>query len=1070
MPRNCKSLARFLIETIISLIILLSFLLVTDSHLAAQDLSLKTSLTPSYKTSGISEQDLLNIDYFNKQAKNRYAKTHSLPRTLRIVILRVSFQPDTLATTTGDGTFNLTPNDSTIIDPPPHNREYFLAQLTAASHYYRSVSNENLILTGDVVPLAETAAYALPRTMDYYNPNTTVEELDLRLAELFRDAIMAADNKDQLNFSDNDIVMIFHAGVGQDFANDFDLTPQDIPSTFLNAAHLRKHLGNDDPSYPGIATSSGFVKEGIILPETQNQEGSEFAVKGTFVLLLGRQLGLPSLFDTETGRSGIGAWGLADAGASNYFGLMPAQPCAWSKVFLGWEEPILLHPGTQISVAANLAKSTPTTYKIPINAREYFLIENRSRDYDRNGIAEGLDQFDHPLQFERSGQFTAQIDTSAGERLGVITAIDEYDFAIPGSGILIWHIDDRVIEENYPSNRVNADPNRRGVDLEEADGSQDIGTVFPFLSPGSGSEFGVPHDAYYADNEIHTLANRTDFVSFSPSSTPSTSSNSGAETFTVLQNFSAIDSVMTFDYLNSASYPDFPQRFSGEIPVRFPPIVGKLQESQTSAIFFTPGNNQLFAWDSEGNSLLQRDDSLTIRNWDGSLDRFQLALFDTTDGVFSHMPVFSDQLGSNSPDLFAAVDHERVIAWSATETDAVTGFAKRMWEVARPVDHLLIWDQSLVVAGDRRLGLLSLDGAELWGIELDQIIYSICVSQTAAGSSVLAVLTAGGIHVIDQQGSIVLSRNISIDASEGELRIISGYLDNRSEPALVYNTENSIHAVSLELEDLSGFPVELPHPIVQLPTLADIDHDGFGEIILATSREIWVLNHNGTRSNGFPIAFEHSFSDIRIDLGSPLVLLDNAEGYIFAKDGINDIVAIDSEGRPVAGLNFSGGGAVAVPQISIADFDNDGALEVVDANSDGFMNVRHIPLPIRAVDGSWLQAGFDPEGTGFNRIMSSFDPPEVTELVPYAYNYPNPTEGTETVFRFFLQSDARISISIFDFAGESIAELTSSGRGQEENEIVWPLDSVSDGIYMARLQADDGSQQAVKFIKVAVVK
>ena len=98
---------------------------------------------------------------------------------------------------------------------------------------------------------------------------------------------------------------------------------------------------------------------------------------------------------------------------------------------------------------------------MPITPYEYFLIENRSTDHDEDGL---------------------NVVQGAS---GVIIEVDDYDYDIPGPGILIWHIDERIIAAGLAANAVNTDPARRGVDLEEADGAQDIGELFPGIIPGT---------------------------------------------------------------------------------------------------------------------------------------------------------------------------------------------------------------------------------------------------------------------------------------------------------------------------------------------------------------------------------------------------------------------------------------------------------------------------------------------------------------------------------------------------------------------------------------------------------
>jgi len=321
------------------------------------------------------------LAYFPSNASTRLKSKNivGFPDTLRIVAIRVEFIEDGSELTTGNGRFDLSgfpsPNsDDLIFDPPPHNKLYFEDHLTALKNYYFSVSKGNLVLQSMVYPDASVESYQLPQQMDYYNPNTTDEILDQRLAELMRDAFTTADNQDNIDFSQFDVFMVFHAGVGKDIAFDLDPTPKDIPSVFLNLSDFRKNLGNGDPSFQGIPVNNNtfFIPEGIILPETENQEGIQFGLNGTIALMVGFQLGLPNLFNTDTGEAGIGAFGLMDQGSGNFFGLLPAQPCAWSKVYMGWETPVILREGISIEVVTALVKNGQRIIKVPISAKEYF--------------------------------------------------------------------------------------------------------------------------------------------------------------------------------------------------------------------------------------------------------------------------------------------------------------------------------------------------------------------------------------------------------------------------------------------------------------------------------------------------------------------------------------------------------------------------------------------------------------------------------------------------------------------------------------------------------------------------
>ncbi|MEL6824319.1 MAG: hypothetical protein AAFP70_21390, partial [Calditrichota bacterium] len=115
-------------------------------------------------------------------------------------------------------------------------------------------------------------------------------------------------------------------------------------------------------------------------------------------------------------------------------------------------------------------------------------------------------------------------DVTFSPTTGVLTDIDNPDRGLPGGGVLIWHIDENIIDANRATNRINNDPAKRGVDLEEADGSQDIGADFEFLSGGSGSEIGTSLDPWYNGNNAPLFTDDPDGT-FDINSVPTSRSN-----------------------------------------------------------------------------------------------------------------------------------------------------------------------------------------------------------------------------------------------------------------------------------------------------------------------------------------------------------------------------------------------------------------------------------------------------------------------------------------------------------------------------------------------------------------
>ncbi|MCK5739600.1 hypothetical protein KAH55_10475, partial [bacterium] len=648
---------------------------------------------PQHRASGPAMRDLTG-------AHARFLKQNSTlglgkmnanaVQDLKVMAIRVQFVPDTSTATTGDGTFDLGASSDYFVDRPPHNRPYFSAQLQAVSHYFEHVSNSQLKLSGienefgDVFPQDTNSAYSLPHDMSYYGADDDLIR-ERRLAELFQDAWMAADADPALDFSQYDIFVVFHAGVGGDIAFDFDTSPFDISSAFISSTDLGKQLANEQPGYAGIPVNDGsfHIPEGIILPETQSQEGINFGMLGTAALMFGSQLGMPNLFNTETGAAGIGKWGLMDQGSGNFLGLIPAQPCAWTKLFMGWEVPIVISEGDQIPVAAALADNPNKIYKIIINANEYFLIENRQQHMLKTpDLAVGYDQNGVRVEMHRDYSFA---QTATDDSFKVLVSVDEYDYDVPGSGILIWHIDEQLILEKLATNTINSDPDSRGVDLEEAHGSQDIGGTFGFLSAASGSENGIAENAFFAGNESNLLVNNATTVVFGPNTRPGSGSNSRAESGIQINNISAIAPTMYFDLSNGAAETGFPQ-FIPETTAWTPNslMIIDIEQDAQREIFAASTNGTIYGWKGDGRKIIENTDTFEKTQLNGSSDIYSLAIFAEAGDSILTAPGYADLSGDQVPEILVATASGKVFAWHTIDSDVdgradlVAGFPKNI--------------------------------------------------------------------------------------------------------------------------------------------------------------------------------------------------------------------------------------------------------------------------------------------------------------------------------------------------------------------------------------------------------
>ena len=132
----------------------------------------------------------------------------------------------------------------------------------------------------------------------------------------------------------------------------------------------------------GIPVDGGafLVREGMILPETESQDGIELGLNGIVTSNFGTQLGWLDLFSPEEGRTGIGRFGLMDPpGFFNGDGLLPALPCAWTRQDADLEVPTTIYYSSddEFMIYSTLSDNPNRVYRLPINENEYFLIENR---------------------------------------------------------------------------------------------------------------------------------------------------------------------------------------------------------------------------------------------------------------------------------------------------------------------------------------------------------------------------------------------------------------------------------------------------------------------------------------------------------------------------------------------------------------------------------------------------------------------------------------------------------------------------------------------------------------------
>ena len=335
--------------------------------------------------------------------------------------------------------------------------------------FYYDNSYHNFIIEGVV-----SGWYRLPQTYAYYvDGQNGFGSYPHNAQRMTEDAVNAADPFVDYSLFDNDNngtidgLFVVHSGGGAEAGG----TDNDIWS----------HAWSVGPLSRDGVTISSYTTE----PE---ELYGQLSTMGVYAHEFGHFIGLPDLYDTDYSSAGIGRWSLMAGGSWNSNGAYPAFFDAWCKKELGFLTPI--------NVTTNLSnQEIPTSYYDPIAYRiwqngtvgqEYFLIENRQKTNKDSGI--------------------------------------------PGSGLLIYHIDESV--------GGNWNEPHYLVAVEQADGN-----------------FDLENDVNGGDSfDPWSTSTQTEF---SDITTPDTKKYNGLSTDILVWDISASDSLMYANLDVNYSSPNF---------------------------------------------------------------------------------------------------------------------------------------------------------------------------------------------------------------------------------------------------------------------------------------------------------------------------------------------------------------------------------------------------------------------------------------------------------------------------------------------------------------------------------
>ena len=715
-----------------------------------------------------------------------------------------------------------------------HDQEFFERWMLHLQDFFSDASHGRYTMDYTVFPQVLT----LPKNMAWYGADTSYR-VDANLPYILEDLMPLCD--DLIDFSEYGGLIIFHAGAGQEADIDGLRTDQ-IWSTFLTRRVLQAAYDPENDDYPGFTTGDGAVLTNVvIIPEDQYQDyfpgdGEEdaelylFSIYGVLAHQAAHILGLPTLFDNDSsnGRSqGIGNWGLMGTGVWNASGYVPAQLSAWCRYYLGWEDAItVFNDSTDLPLDHFLNHQTEAIrlYKVPISDREYFLLENRQQNPDGSLdpynflpsfsfklLPEGEQEYyEH---FPERPYFNSMTNRYSG---------CEWDFFLPGfgmspetdgSGMLIWHIDENVIAENFTTNfdrnRVNADHRHKGVDLEEADGFQHLDT--PVVDD---YKYGGPDDSYRAGNNDY-FGNST---------------YQGLTWLPTAESYYGGVPLEIYDISASANRMHFSVRFGWKLDVGYdginplPAVAIDLTGDGASEIFYPmpDGKIALFASDEMLPGFpIQQQEIPHLYTWDG--ESLYIPMQAENMARLYQMKGYERRFVLNMPGFtwlghpLDAGDQLYLPLQDAAGSSIISKYDKNLGST----QDIVFSPQTLVAnlswTGERLFALFSAPGGQGYflssmnGDLSDHLSFPLAVP---ADSVVIGLYT----FMVQDQLNLVLQC-----------------------PSGIYAFEQSSDGFALK----QGFPFAIADSSSAPITFADIDRNGTLDMIFATANRMYIIDHAG---------------------------------------------------------------------------------------------------------------------------------------------------------------------------------------------------------------------------------
>ncbi|MGD8627901.1 MAG: M6 family metalloprotease domain-containing protein [bacterium] len=737
-------------------------------------------------------------------------------------------------------------------------------------NYYDWSSYGNLDVSGEVY-----GWFILPEMHSYYSNNRKgMGPYPRNAQKMVEDAVDAADETVDFSRFDNDgpdgipssgdddgvvdYLFVIHAGQGYEWT--------------LNPDHIHSHVAN----IPAREVDGVLVKAYATEPEDGRV--------GTYAHEMGHLLGLPDLYDATLSSFGLGAWSLMSYGSWGGNGSRPAGLDAWSKIQLGFVDPVEVDTNME-GFRLPCIEDGPHALRLwseGAGGPQYFVVENRrAKSWD--------------------------------------ASLDYY-----GEGLLLYHVDERILNNSGGVDHL--------VTLEQADGRFDLEAIRSF---GFGSDEGDPYPG--------STGNRN----FSWWTLPANYSNEGNPTQVSLKNISDPADTMTLDIEvwspivlferydvndqtgDNDGEPDPGEAITLDLEFKNHGTTARdlVVRLKTDDEFVQPSEMQLMV-DSLPAMSVSDPLAFDIQIGDSILEPYEVTFTIDIEADYSQGRY------SYTEELYVAVPLRRLEHWPQFLGGSVSA------SVAAADIDLDGVKEIAVGSFDGNLHVWELDGTYLpgWPVQTPTGLGpkpAICDVDIDGQPDIIVCSLDGLVYVFSNDGTLhpgwpqatgdrIYSPPALADIDDdGMVEIISGSMDG-----LVY-------AWNEDGELLPNWPVELGGAEVWMaPAVADLDGDHIAEVLIGGFGDrLYAIKGDGTYLDGWPILLGGGCGR-----GSPCVADFDGDGiYEIAVSGLfsNSVYLVGLDGKIRKGWPKWSYNCSELSAPIPADVDNDGLPEVSVSTSCG---------------------------------------------------------------------------------------------------------------------------------------